>query len=67
MRHWLVLDIGNTHSVAGIYPIADSASPLSSAKARLVPVAEARFRTDASVTVDEYRAQLSLLLGASLQ
>ena len=47
-NHWLVLDIGNTHTVAGLYE-----------QGRLR--GHIRFRTDAQATADEYRAKLSQL------
>jgi type III pantothenate kinase len=50
---WLLLDIGNTHTVAGVYE--------KNARAGDFPVARARFRTDPEVTPDEYRVQLDLL------
>lgn len=46
---WLLLDIGNTHTVAGIFR---PDGPL---------VAEARFRTDPRCTADEYRVHLRQL------
>ncbi len=48
MRRWLVLDIGNTHTVAGWYDGENA-------------VAQVRFRTDAGATADEYRTQLAQL------
>lgn len=52
-QRWLVLDIGNTHTVAGIYGIdAGVASELRS---------RVRFRTDPSATPDEYRMLLGFL------
>lgn len=48
-EHWLLLDIGNTHTVAGIFG-ADGG-----------PVAEMRFRTDPHCTADEYRMLLRQL------
>lgn len=53
MNYVLVLDIGNTHTVAGLYPA------LQQAQAPLV--SRVRFRTDAHATSDEYRMELSLL------
>lgn len=46
---WLLLDIGNTHTVAGLFTPAG------------LRIAERRFRTDASVTADEYRMLLRQL------
>ena len=46
---WLVLDIGNTHTVAGVY---DSGGFIH----------RARFRTEADLTADEYRVKLTLHL-----
>ena len=48
-EHWLLLDIGNTHTVAGLFQ-ADGQR-----------VAEVRFRTDAQCTADEYRMQMRQL------
>ena len=48
-EHWLLLDIGNTHTVAGVFQ-ADGAH-----------VAERRFRTDPHCTADEYRVLLRQL------
>ena len=45
---WLVLDIGNTHTVAGLYASGQLQG-------------QVRFRTDAQATSDEYRAKLSQL------
>jgi pantothenate kinase type III len=50
MRNWLVLDVGNTHTVGGLY------DPEAGRLAQHV-----RFRTDPQATSDEYRAQLSFL------
>ena len=52
---WLLLDIGNTHTVAGLAYV-DSRSSV-----RLERSFEVRFRTDSGATADEYRAQLSQL------
>lgn len=55
---WLLLDIGNTHTVAGLF------------RADGPRIAEVRFRTDPNCTADEYRVQLRQLfwdaLGASV-
>jgi hypothetical protein len=51
-RHWLLIDIGNTHTVAGL------ALPGSGAH----DTAEIRFRTDPHATSDEYRLLLTQLL-----
>lgn len=60
-RSWLTLDIGNTHTVAGLaVPPTDSASLPGSF------VASLRFRTDAQVTSDEYRLLLGQLLTQKL-
>lgn len=53
-EHWLLLDIGNTHTVGGLF-LADGAR-----------VAEVRFRTDAQCTADEYRVLLSQLFREQL-
>ena len=47
--HWLLIDIGNTHTVAGLF------------RAEGERVAEVRFRTDPLCTADEYRNQLRQL------
>jgi len=52
---WLLLDIGNTHTVAGLARRGASGSTV------LEPSFEIRFRTDAAATTDEYRAQLAQL------
>jgi type III pantothenate kinase len=49
----LVLDVGNTHTVAGVYD-------------GLKPEAQARFRTDAQATADEYRMGLAQLFSEKL-
>ena len=48
-EHWLLLDIGNTHTVAGLF-LADGQR-----------IAEVRYRTDPQSTTDEYRMQLQQL------
>jgi type III pantothenate kinase len=48
-EHWLLLDIGNTHTVAGLFAAEGQR------------VAEMRFRTDPQCTADEYRMQLRQL------
>jgi type III pantothenate kinase len=53
-EHWLLLDIGNTHTVAGLF---------RSTGERLC---EMRFRTDPQCTADEYRMQLRQLFSESL-
>lgn len=53
-EHWLLLDIGNTHTVAGLFQ-ADGER-----------VAEVRFRTDAQSTADEYRMQVRQLFQDAL-
>lgn len=53
-EHWLLLDIGNTHTVAGLFH-ADGQR-----------VAEVRFRTDAQCTADEYRMQVRQLFRDAL-
>lgn len=53
-EHWLLLDIGNTHTVAGLF-LADGQK-----------VAEVRFRTDPQSTSDEYRMQLRQLFNDAL-
>ena len=52
---WLLLDIGNTHTVAGL------ARRDPSGQMRLDPRHEVRFRTDGAATSDEYRAALAQL------
>lgn len=59
MREWLVLDVGNTHTVAGIYEIDSNKNHPH----RLI--ARARFRTDPHTTADEYRVELNQLLPIS--
>jgi type III pantothenate kinase len=56
---WLLIDVGNTHTVAAITPAPGSEPPRSGMRL----MAQARFRTDSSVTSDEYRAQLRTLFG----
>lgn len=53
-EHWLLLDIGNTHTVAGVFR-SDGAR-----------IAEMRFRTDPHCTADEYRVQLRQLFADQL-
>lgn len=57
-EHWLLLDIGNTHTVAGVFSTDGTR------------IAEMRFRTDPHCTADEYRVLLRQLfqdgLGRSL-
>jgi type III pantothenate kinase len=53
-EHWLLLDIGNTHTVAGLF-LADGQR-----------VAEVRFRTDAQCTADEYRVLVQQLFRDAL-
>lgn len=48
-EHWLLVDIGNTHTVAGLF------------RADGQRAAEVRFRTDPQCTADEYRVQLRQL------
>ncbi len=48
---WLVLDVGNTHTVAGLYVGGDADRR----------IAIARFRTDPGCTSDEYRSHLAQL------
>lgn len=58
MNYRLVLDIGNTHTVAGLYNVHNQEhSPL---------ISRVRFRTDAQATSDEYRMELSLLFESAL-
>lgn len=47
--YWLVLDIGNTHTVAAIYPRDVRLESTTQPEARV------RFRTDSQATADEYR------------
>ncbi len=53
---WLLLDVGNTQTVAGIYaaPISNSEPPEAYCRVR--------FRTDARATADEYRAKIRSLI-----
>lgn len=53
-EHWLLLDIGNTHTVAGLFTPAGER------------VAEVRYRTDAQSTADEYRTHLRQLFADML-
>ncbi|UJW84234.1 type III pantothenate kinase [Devosia sp. SL43] len=53
-EHWLLLDIGNTHTVAGLF------------QPDRHRVAEVRFRTDPQCTADEYRMQLRQLFSDAL-
>jgi len=55
LENWLLLDIGNTHTVAGLF---------SSDGTRR---AEVRFRTDPQCTADEYRNVLRQLFAEPLQ
>lgn len=57
MPQWLVLDIGNTHTVAGIYEV----QPVRGQPLGERPLSRVRFRTDAQATSDEYRSHLSQL------
>jgi len=57
MKLWLVLDVGNTHTVAGIYQVPTSDKDLIHTH----PIARVRFRTDSQVTADEYRMQIAQL------
>lgn len=62
MKYWLVLDIGNTHTVAGLYQITPEPR-LGCEHAPLI--SHVRFRTDAQATSDEYRMELSQLFLSS--
>lgn len=53
-EHWLLLDIGNTHTVAGLF--RDDGQR----------IAEVRFRTDAQCTADEYRVLVRQLFQDAL-
>ena len=53
-EHWLLLDIGNTHTVAGLFQPDGQR------------IAEVRFRTDPQCTADEYRMQLRQLFSDAL-
>lgn len=53
-EHWLLLDIGNTHTVAGLFQPDGNR------------IAEVRFRTDPQCTADEYRMQLRQLFSDAL-
>ncbi|WP_316359497.1 type III pantothenate kinase [Devosia sp.] len=53
-EHWLLLDIGNTHTVAGLFQPDGQR------------IAEVRFRTDPQCTADEYRMQLRQLFSDTL-
>jgi type III pantothenate kinase len=48
-EHWLLFDVGNTHTVVGLF------------RAEGERVAEVRFRTDPQCTADEYRSELRQL------
>lgn len=54
-QHWLLLDIGNTHTVGGLFSDAGQA------------MAEVRFRTDPLATADEYRVHLNQLFAEHLE
>ena len=54
MSRWLVLDIGNTHTVGGVFELSQQPN--------LTHVV--RFRTDAQATADEYRMHLAQLFAA---
>lgn len=54
-KHWLLLDIGNTHTVAGLFEEGGTVK------------GEVRFRTDPLATADEYRVHLSQLFAEQLQ
>ncbi len=54
MSRWLVLDIGNTHTVAGLCEITGQREQKI--------LSRVRFRTDPHATSDEYYAQLKQLL-----
>lgn len=53
-EHWLLLDIGNTHTVAGLF------------RSDGERVAEVRFRTDPQCTADEYRVLVRQLFHDAL-
>jgi type III pantothenate kinase len=53
MHLWLLLDISNTHTVAGL------ARPDDRGRMRLDSRQEVRFRTDGAATADEYRSTLA--------
>lgn len=53
-EHWLLLDIGNTHTVAGLF---DGQGKV---------LGERRFRTDPLATADEYRVHLGQLFAEQL-
>ena len=54
-EHWLLFDVGNTHTVAGLF------------RASGERLAEARFRTDPQCTADEYRSALRQLFFEQLR
>lgn len=58
MSDWLVLDIGNTHTIAGLYPSPGSRDLRGFDLSQGTTV---RFRTDANATSDEYRTTLTQL------
>ncbi len=62
-KQWLLIDVGNTHTVAGLHPEVDAKATLSNGSVR--PTIQVRFRTDAQATADEYRAHLTQLFAAS--
>ena len=58
MSQWLVLDIGNTHTVAGLYDVGHPGADFSP-----LLTAQVRYRTDAYATPDEYRTHITQLFG----
>ncbi len=58
INHWLCLDIGNTHTVAGLFDVNCETRTYSLKH-------QARYRTDPASTPDEYRLLLSELFSAS--
>ncbi|MBI5139127.1 type III pantothenate kinase [Candidatus Nomurabacteria bacterium] len=60
-QYWLCLDIGNTHTVAGLFPALYSDHHVSN------PIARLRFRTDAHTTSDEYFSHLTQIFNNYLK
>jgi type III pantothenate kinase len=65
-RYWLVLDIGNTHTVAGLAPNPGHVRTQSHPQVPGDFLASIRFRTDHHATSDEYRLILGQLLAQKL-
>ncbi len=64
MSCWLVLDVGNTHTVGGLYNVDLSAAqgnPTQGSASLGRMLGRVRFRTDAHATADEYHSLLAQL------